>query len=207
MQRLEAQITKHSIPYGGREFLLDQLTNESFDMSSVFHTDDDKDVILEICDAFRSDPAQQTTAPVPSDLPLTTETPQPITFTCSFPTCGQTFSSAANKKRHERLHLGVRPFSCPTEGCNRSFARKYDLKIHTRTHTKEKPYICSSPGCGKHFSRSSSVREHERNVHKVFANKPSKPEEPEVPEVPPLHPTVTIKLEDIKQEIDFIDPS
>jgi hypothetical protein len=84
---------------------------------------------------------------------------------CSFPDCDSSFSSAANLKRHEKLHTGEKPFVCPAEGCDKKFARKYDMKVHSRIHTKEKPYVCNI--CNKRFSRISSLREHERNLHQV----------------------------------------
>jgi len=88
-------------------------------------------------------------------------------YCCAYPGCDGAFTTMANKKRHERLHSGEKPFSCDYNKCGKFFARKYDLKVHARTHTKEKPYICPLPECGKKFSRNSSLREHERNIHNI----------------------------------------
>jgi hypothetical protein len=85
-------------------------------------------------------------------------------FACAHSGCNSLFTTLANRKRHERLHTGEKPFVCSSEDCGKCFARKYDLKVHLRTHTKEKPYDCTT--CGKKFSRVSSLREHERNIHK-----------------------------------------
>jgi len=73
----------------------------------------------------------------------------------------------SNRKRHERLHTGVKPYECTFDGCSKTFARQCDMKVHLRTHTKEKPYTCEVIGCGKKFSRNSSLREHERNIHSL----------------------------------------
>lgn len=88
-----------------------------------------------------------------------------VLYCCNFPGCEGSFTTQANRKRHERLHCGDKPFKCDFEACNKCFARKYDLKVHMRTHTKEKPYDCTVTGCNKKFSRNSSLREHERNIH------------------------------------------
>jgi len=88
-------------------------------------------------------------------------------YTCTFPGCESSFSSSVNRRRHERLHSGSKPFKCEYKDCDKSFARKYDMKVHLRVHTKEKPYTCDLDGCGRRFSRNSSLREHERNIHHV----------------------------------------
>jgi len=98
---------------------------------------------------------------------------EPTFHPCQFPGCAGVFTTVANRKRHERLHSGEKPFECGFDGCGKTFARKYDLKVHIRTHTKEKPNVCSVRSCSKSFSRNSSLREHERNVHN-FPGKTSK---------------------------------
>jgi len=88
-----------------------------------------------------------------------------VLYSCTCQGCDTVFTTMANRRRHERLHLGEKPFVCDHPECPKRFARKYDLKVHIRTHTKEKPYICGANDCGRKFSRNSSLREHERNVH------------------------------------------
>lgn len=47
--------------------------------------------------------------------------------------CLKYFSSKNNKKRHEMIHSGEKPFQCAL--CDRSFARKDHIQDHMeRTH-------------------------------------------------------------------------
>lgn len=49
---------------------------------------------------------------------------------CRF--CYNSFSLRCNLKRHERLHVGLKPYNCKI--CSKSFARSTDLKLHMQKH-------------------------------------------------------------------------
>lgn len=84
-----------------------------------------------------------------------------MTHTCTFADCGKTFTQVRNLRRHEKLHLNLRPFECEWEGCSKSFSRKSDLEAHIATHTGQRKFTCSFDDCGKSFARSSDLRVHE----------------------------------------------
>lgn len=53
-------------------------------------------------------------------------------FACHHEACQRSFSKAEHLARHERTHLGLKPFACPT--CNRRFSRQDSMLRHSRTH-------------------------------------------------------------------------
>uniref|UniRef100_A0A1A9WDW4 C2H2-type domain-containing protein n=1 Tax=Glossina brevipalpis TaxID=37001 RepID=A0A1A9WDW4_9MUSC len=76
--------------------------------------------------------------------------------------CGKIFTSTSNRRRHERIHTGERPFVC--EYCGRSFSSSSDLSSHRSSqHLKERNFVCDI--CDKRFNRRSQLRIHQANVH------------------------------------------
>ncbi|KAL4673718.1 hypothetical protein H8959_017652 [Pygathrix nigripes] len=59
--------------------------------------------------------------------------------------------------RHQRTHLGAKPFRCPA--CEREFAVASRMVEHQRVHSGERPFPC--PTCGKCFTKSSNLSEHQ----------------------------------------------
>ncbi|XP_054272919.1 zinc finger protein 391-like [Macrosteles quadrilineatus] len=63
------------------------------------------------------------------------------------PTCGKSYKTSSNMKRHKLVHSGERPHKCST--CGKSFKSKVDMKKHTLVHISERPHKCTT--CGKSF--------------------------------------------------------
>jgi len=53
-------------------------------------------------------------------------------FACKFEGCGQSFVADAFLKRHERIHLKIKPFRCTWPECDYSSALKYHVVNHVR---------------------------------------------------------------------------
>lgn len=70
--------------------------------------------------------------------------------------CHKTFDSLGNRKTHERIHTGERPFKC--RFCPKGFVRKSHCTVHERCHTGEKPFTCEF--CDKAFADSSNYSVH-----------------------------------------------
>ncbi|XP_031748902.1 oocyte zinc finger protein XlCOF7.1-like [Xenopus tropicalis] len=95
-----------------------------------------------------------------------TDTPTPIMgssllkvhgkYSCN--ECHKHFSNKRNFDKHQKTHMGEKPFSCSE--CEKCFTSQKDLTVHWRTHTGEKPYSCSE--CGKCFSHQSNCLVHQR---------------------------------------------
>lgn len=84
-------------------------------------------------------------------------------FVCRF--CYNTFSLRCNLKRHERLHIGVKPYVCKV--CNKSFARSTDLKMHMSKHgISESEVIVPCNKCPRTFLSVQNLKEHLYKVHK-----------------------------------------
>ena len=67
-------------------------------------------------------------------------TPQPqtipnseYTYTCAI--CGKGFDFPSHMERHNRIHLGIKPFAC--KFCDRRFATKGNMQSHLVTHYKD----------------------------------------------------------------------
>jgi len=50
------------------------------------------------------------------------------------PNCHKAFSKAAQLRRHELIHLQIKPFKCSR--CPKTFSRKDHLTLHTKTHLR-----------------------------------------------------------------------
>ena len=73
-----------------------------------------------------------------------------IMFPCQ--NCDATFDTKSDLKKHERTHLGNRPFKC--EECGSTFTQSSALRRHERIHLDVKPYSC--PDCAADLSRRAS---------------------------------------------------
>lgn len=70
--------------------------------------------------------------------------------------CHKMFDGIGNRKAHERIHTGERPFKC--RFCPQGFGRKSHCIIHERRHTGEKPFRCKF--CEWAFADSSNYNAH-----------------------------------------------
>jgi hypothetical protein len=55
-------------------------------------------------------------------------------FKCKWPGCDKGFARQHDCKRHEALHLNIRPYTC--EGCQKTFARMDALNRHCKSQTE-----------------------------------------------------------------------
>ena len=168
--------------------------NRSIEMNDKIDTENDQN-----CDMFiksevdlpdtESDPSSQvqneSTKKFKIKIRTNTE-PKQKTYKCS--TCDKSFKHQCEVKRHEMIHIGVKPFACDVCGraftqkatlnnhklihtgerpfscevCYKTFTRKAYLTMHLRTHTGERPYSCET--CGKSFISKTDLTQHYR-VH------------------------------------------
>ena len=82
-----------------------------------------------------------------------------MTIECT--TCGKSFGSQRNLKRHMVLHASRNKFECSV--CKRKFSSRRYVNAHMNVHTGETPYICHI--CGKSYTFSSRCREHITRAH------------------------------------------
>lgn len=80
---------------------------------------------------------------------------------CYYHTCGKTFSTKFNLRRHINVsHLDIRAYEC--EVCHKNFASKQNLKEHFFIHTGEKPFACPVQKCGRRFRQASQLSFHKK---------------------------------------------
>nr|XP_037273254.1 zinc finger protein 3-like [Rhipicephalus microplus] len=75
--------------------------------------------------------------------------------------CPYSSNQRSSVIRHERTHMGEKPFVCHV--CCKGFTDHGHLKTHLLVHTGEKPYECSV--CGQRFTTSSGMARHQRSLH------------------------------------------
>ena len=89
------------------------------------------------------------------------------THLCS--TCGKTFKSKTDARRHALLQHEIQPeipskltiHTCPYQDCSKRFNQKVRFIHHMNWHTGDKPYICVS--CGQKFADR-----YRKNKHEVY---------------------------------------
>lgn len=76
---------------------------------------------------------------------------------CKWGTCGKGFARQHDCKRHEALHLNIRPFTC--EGCSKTFARMDALNRHRESIT--------SSSSLRHASKHRDLKINQKEVSNV----------------------------------------
>ena len=70
-------------------------------------------------------------------------------------TCGYATTRKSDLKKHQRIHLGIKPFVCGL--CNRAFTQSSHLRVHFKVHEAES-YTCFL--CGQAFRKYESLVKH-----------------------------------------------
>ncbi|XP_043242114.1 zinc finger protein 771-like [Amphibalanus amphitrite] len=71
--------------------------------------------------------------------------------------CGKRFPSPSKLRIHEDSHAGARPHAC--EVCGRRYLSAQKLHVHARSHTGERPFVCHM--CGRTFASAAYLSQHE----------------------------------------------
>ncbi|PIK56771.1 putative zinc finger protein [Apostichopus japonicus] len=71
-------------------------------------------------------------------------------------TCGKMFINPAVRRRHEKIHLGTKPFQCIY--CSKSFGRNDNCNMHIKSHEKPMSFQCLK--CKALFVNSDLLKEH-----------------------------------------------
>lgn len=85
-------------------------------------------------------------------------TEESVQYICD--TCGNSYSSKSNLRRHTKSHSETNEQRC--ERCGKTFTSSYNLARHRKTHephTSPKLYPC---GCGKSFLYQFSLKIHSK---------------------------------------------
>lgn len=90
-------------------------------------------------------------------------------FRCK--TCGETFKTKANLKKHEYVHGGQKPFQCMFEACGKEFTTAGKLREHMNKHTGEKTFCCNIDKCDKRYTVSFGLMMHKFKVHGISSRK------------------------------------
>ena len=61
--------------------------------------------------------------------------------------CEKLFLQFSNLRKHEHIHIGVKPFKCNL--CKKSFSRFGKLTTYKQAHIRVKPFKCDF--CDKRF--------------------------------------------------------
>lgn len=86
--------------------------------------------------------------------------------------CGQTFTQAKNRRRHQLRHQSEPRYKC--DQCDRGFYRSDDFQNHLARHQGIRKFACH---CGRKYFRSSDLTSHQKKAgHGTAGCKSKKPE-------------------------------
>ena len=97
-------------------------------------------------------------------------------FQCGYKSCGRTYTSKHNLKKHFALHIGDSQFRCYSGDCagairyrdSQALARHIHL-----AHILERPFECNI--CNKRFGRLDNFKRHQRDKHSIKKEQKSPP--------------------------------
>lgn len=80
-------------------------------------------------------------------------------FPCEMCSPMKMFKRASDLKKHQYIHLGIKPYKCD---CGKSFTHQTSLRHHKLTHnaSSEKLFVCSD--CGMGFNYAGNLKVHMR---------------------------------------------